>query len=209
MIFDNNGALLPDFHQLAECWFIADHTGWILRINIKGTDPMHRKFITLIIAAAIAVTGFSTQVRAGDNNFGKTLAGLVVLGIIGAAIHESNKDDKVVSNNSPEPDHYHPPTQPAHQPVHQHPHQSHVIITPRPKPQYVARKTLPRSCLGTVEKGHGKHTEYLGGECLNNTYGSTQNLPRSCKERIWGTNGSWSGYNVNCLENNGYRISHK
>ena len=205
MIFDNIGALLPDFQQLDECWFIADHTGWTFRINIKGTDPMHRKFITLIVAAAIAVTGLSTQVRAGDNDFGKTLAGLVVLGIIGAAIHDSNKNDTDVSNNSPEPEHYHPPAEP----VHQHPHKTHVIVTPRPKPPYVARKTLPRSCLGTVEKGHGKQTEYLGGECLNSTYGNTQNLPRSCKERIWNENGSWSGYNVQCLESNGYRISHK
>jgi hypothetical protein len=195
MIFDSTGVLLPDFRQLAECWFIAAHKGWTSRINIKGTEPMHRKFITLIVATAIAVTGFSTQVRARDNDVAKTLAGLAVLAIIGAAIHDSKNDKPVVSTRNPNPG-YRLPT-----------HRPHQQVSPRPLPPQVARTILPRSCIRTFGPGHQKHTRVLGRHCLSRTYGYTQKLPRVCAQQTWGRKGMRKGFNVHCLKQNGFRIS--
>ncbi len=158
---------------------------------------MHRKFITLIVATAIAVTGFGTQVRAGEKDVAKALAGLAFLAIIGAAIHDSNKDKPVVSSRNPKPDY--------RRPTHRH----HRAVKPRPLPPHVARKILPRSCLRTFETGHRNQIKVLGRECLNRTYGYTQKLPRTCAERVWSRRGARSGFNVHCLQQNGYRISRR
>lgn len=197
MILDNIWALLPVFKQLAECWFIADHKGWTFGINTKGTDLMHRKFITLIVAAAIAVTGFSTQVRAGDKDVAKALAGLAFLAIIGAAIHDNKKDKPVVSTRNPKPGYRHPG----------HPH--HRVVKPRPLPPHVARTILPRSCLRSFETGRGKHTKVVGRKCMSKKYRYMQNLPRRCAQQAWGARAMRNGFNVRCLKRNGYRLSHR
>ncbi|MBL4766615.1 MAG: hypothetical protein JKY94_02730 [Rhodobacteraceae bacterium] len=156
---------------------------------------MHRKFITLIIVVAIAVTGFSAPARAGNNDVAKALAGLAVLAIIGATIHKRNQKKAVISSRSSEP-------------VYRgQKHRRHGNVDPRPMPQQVARTILPRSCLRRFDLGHGEKTKVLARRCMFNTYEHTQNLPRACAERIWSPKGVRRGFNVRCLKQNGYRIS--
>lgn len=160
---------------------------------------MHRKFITLIVATAMAVTGFSTQVRAGEKDFAKALAGLAALAIIGAVVHDKKKDKPVVSSRNPSPNpEYH---RPAHRP--------HRNVAPRPLPPHVARTILPRSCLRNFGPGHEKRANVLGRKCLHRNYGYTQNLPRECAQQAWGRKGMRNGFNVRCLRQNGYHLSRK
>ncbi|MFT4959894.1 MAG: hypothetical protein ACI92Z_000971 [Paracoccaceae bacterium] len=156
---------------------------------------MHRKFITLIIAAAIAVTGFSAPAHAGNKDVIKALAGLAILGVIGAAIHDSNKNQPVVSRRNTHPDYRVPP------------HRRHGDVKPRPMPKHVSRLILPGSCLRSFEMGRGKKTRVLGRQCMHKTYGFTQNLPRACAQKIWSPKGVRRGFNVSCLKSEGYRVS--
>lgn len=158
---------------------------------------MHRKFITLIIVAAIAVTGFSAPARAGNKDFAKALAGLAALAIIGAAIHDNRNHRPAVSRRETVP-------------VYRAPkHRRHWYVTPRPMPQHVARTILPQSCIRNVDLGHGKRTQVLGRDCMYNNYRFTRTLPSACVQRNWGHRGARRGFNVHCLKQNGYRISRR
>lgn len=56
---------------------------------------MSGKFITLIIAASIAVTGMTANpARAGDRDVARALAAIAGIAIIGAAIHDHNKNKR-------------------------------------------------------------------------------------------------------------------
>lgn len=178
---------------------------------------MHRKFITLIVAAAIAVTGFSGPARAGNKDFARALAGLAALAIIGAAIHDSqdrshardrNRDRPrepergVRRNHGPVVSRNHTP------PVYRGPEgHRHGYVAPRPLPNPVARNFLPRSCIRRVNTQFGDTVRMLGRRCLNNSYSFVGRLPRHCAQRVWTPNGERRGFNVHCLKQNGYRIS--
>ena len=54
---------------------------------------MHRKFIAVVLAASVAITGFSAAPARADEDVAKFIAGVVALGLIGAAINDA-KDDK-------------------------------------------------------------------------------------------------------------------
>lgn len=62
---------------------------------------MSRKFISLVLAASLAVAGFSAApARAGNNDVAKVLAGLAAVAVIGAVIHENKKDRARVSSRN-------------------------------------------------------------------------------------------------------------
>ena len=61
---------------------------------------MYRRFITLVVSAAIAVTGLTAQpVYADDDDVAKWIAGIAALAIIGAAVAERNDRKKKRYNN--------------------------------------------------------------------------------------------------------------
>lgn len=64
---------------------------------------MSRKFITFVLAASIAATGLSAQsARAGDRDLGRALAAIAGIAIVGAAIHDANKDQRrVIRHHQP------------------------------------------------------------------------------------------------------------
>ncbi|MFD0859617.1 cation:proton antiporter [Roseovarius aquimarinus] len=56
---------------------------------------MSRKFITLVIAASIAVTGFTAApARASDRDLARALATIAGIAIVGVAINEARKTDR-------------------------------------------------------------------------------------------------------------------
>ncbi|MBZ8118143.1 hypothetical protein KUD11_05730 [Roseovarius sp. LXJ103] len=56
---------------------------------------MSGKFISLIVAASMAVTGFTAApAAAGDRDVVRALAAIAGIAIIGAAIHEQNKSQQ-------------------------------------------------------------------------------------------------------------------
>lgn len=96
---------------------------------------MHRKFIALILTAALCITGLSVlPARADQQGTVRAITGLAALALLGLAIHHArNKDD--------------PPTVSSH-------------VPPRPQPA-PARFELPRKCLRD-HRLHGGPRRLLG-----------------------------------------------
>ena len=146
---------------------------------------MHRKFIALIVSAAIAVTAFgATPARAGDTE--RLLGGLAALAIIGAAIHHHEKKSRNrtrVTATPPKP----------------------TIQSMRPLPPRVARYDLPRHCLRQPSARRAA-APLLGNRCLNRHYRYAASLPRVCRVSYWNGREKRHGFEPICLRQKGYRV---
>lgn len=151
---------------------------------------MSRKFIGLVAAVSIAITGFAAApARAGsDEDFAKILAGIIVLGTVAAAI-ESNKKKKRArarDYDTPRVDH----------------DRGH-----RPRGHRRNARRLPADCLRVTNTRNGR-MRYFASRCLQRNYRHADRLPRFCRTRVERANGRVArGYNASCLRNEGYRIA--
>ena len=151
---------------------------------------MHRKFIALIIATAITITGISvSQARAADTR--DLLGGLAALALIGAGVHYYNKERRADQATR------------QHAPVYQPPVVDHYPV--RPRPQRLARYDLPHRCLRTI-KGYGPNRQLLGPKCLKKHYRHANSLPNQCKVGFWNGKKVKRGYEPACLRQQGYRV---
>lgn len=155
---------------------------------------MHRKFIAAVLAASIAITGFSAAPARADEDVAKFIAGLVALGIIGAAINDAKKDD------------HHKGYQ--HQPkreVHKHYHTVKPKPAVKPKPHSVRRYDLPGGCLSGV-KVRGEYKRFVSKHCLERNYKYTHALPGQCRVTIDNGYQRQHGFRPRCLRRHGYRL---
>lgn len=182
---------------------------------------MSRKFITIILSAAIAVTGFTAPpAQAGDDDIAKWIAGAAALAIIGAAINENNNNNNNRSrtryyngygynNNSGYNNDYDQNN--GHKNGHNKGHgqvygnQGHSgnVITPRPNPL-----VLPAQCR--VNKSlNGNSIRGFGRRCLNRSNVNVNALPRDCavKFRDRKSNRPVVIYGGRCLRSYGYRVA--
>lgn len=178
---------------------------------------MHRKFITLIVAAAVAVTGISaSQARAADTR--DILGGLAAIAIVGAAIHHySQKDrkDHAQQVTRPHQRYYSAPKHKHHAKKKHHRHKKHHARKKhksfhgrlRPLPDRVARYDLPQRCLRTFPSYSNSHP-LLGPNCLNKHYRHAGSLPHQCKIGFWNGNKVRRAYEPNCLRQHGYRVAY-
>ncbi len=161
---------------------------------------MSRKFISLIVASSIAITGLTaaSQARAGDRDAAKFLLGATTLVIIGAALahdrkHRSRHDHVTVVPHKRDP----------HRGIDRANPQRYGRVNPRPLPPRVSRKHLPARCVQTVRTGQGA-VRTVRKHCLNNNYAHVATLPKTCREKLWTPNGTVRGFNPHCLRRNGY-----
>lgn len=151
---------------------------------------MHRKFIALVVATAVAITGVSaSQAKAADAH--DILGGLAAIAIIGAAVNHYNKEkrhERVTRQNN-----Y------VHQPQNVRP--DHI----RPLPRRVARYDLPQRCLKTYN-GYSKKRPLLGPNCLEKHYKHANSLPQQCKVGFWDGKKVKRAYEPACLRQKGYRV---
>jgi hypothetical protein len=81
---------------------------------------MSRKFISLIIAASIAVTGMTAApAQAGERDLARALAAIAGIAIAGAVIHDARKDKGYVAQRQ-----YRPQYRPQYQPQRKHAYKS-------------------------------------------------------------------------------------
>ncbi|UWR06836.1 hypothetical protein [Ruegeria sp. B32] len=151
---------------------------------------MHRKFIALVVATAVAITGVSaSQAKAADAH--DILGGLAAIAIIGAAVNHYNKEkrkERVTRQNN-----Y------VYQPQNVRP--DHI----RPLPRRVARYDLPQRCLKTYN-GYSKKRPLLGLNCLEKHYKHANSLPQQCKVGFWDGKKVKRAYEPACLRQKGYRV---
>lgn len=158
---------------------------------------MHRKFIILILSAAIAVAGLTAApARAGDDA-AKWIAGIAAVAIIGAAISENEKKKKRRRNQASQYyyDQYETPN------YRRDPYA-------RPLPRRVQRKILPNACRVRAETRNG-HVRGFGQRCLQNNYNYVNSLPRDCAVRAKNRRGKYKRviYRQGCLKRYGYQVA--
>ncbi|KIC13703.1 hypothetical protein [Leisingera sp. ANG-Vp] len=163
----------------------------------QGPKP-HRKFIALIVAASIAITGFSAAPARADEDVAKFIAGMALLGILGAAINDARKDDgRHVSRT------YNPPNQHrhGHKPHAHNRHGGHV----KPLPPRVRRYDLPAHCVRYFPR-YSQNRPLAAKGCLDRNYGRTHRLPQACKVTFWNGQRHRTGFKPRCLKRHGYRM---
>jgi hypothetical protein len=168
---------------------------------------MHRKFIALIVSAALAVTGLSlaaAPARADDT--AKILAGIAAFALIGAAIHNNRNKDQVVIRPGPTwqgpghtGTHYRP------QPPIQSRPTPPAPTRPRPLPPRYTRYDLPNHCLKPAN-GFRQGKYLVGNDCLERYYGSTSTLPGECRVRFGAGRETRTMFRPGCLQKHGYRL---
>lgn len=167
---------------------------------------MYRKFITIIIAASMAVTGLSAApARADSEDVAKVIAGVTALAILGAAIAEAKDNkDRVVTRNLGHLRH-----------DNRHRgngrklgHRRHGHDGARPLPDRVKRKLIPDACRVQARARHGQSIRGFGRWCLVRHYGYVNSLPRNCESRVRSRHGHMRTiYRGRCLYRHGYRAA--
>lgn len=159
----------------------------------------HRKFIALILSLSLAITGISAAPARADEDVAKVLAGVALLGILGAAINDARHQDRYTA----------PVTTPPHghgYPQHgAHPHHGRPHHGSRPLPFRVARYDLPAQCVRYFPRYSRSHT-LVGENCLRRQYRYESALPQACRVTFWNGHKHRSGYKPTCLQNRGYRL---
>ncbi|VAV93263.1 hypothetical protein MNBD_ALPHA07-1536 [hydrothermal vent metagenome] len=176
---------------------------------------IHRKFIALIAATSIAVTGLTAAPAQAKDDTAKIIAGVAALALIGVVVSQSNKsrnrnrttrtqpydnggvyggggyrDDNSYNNGGyRRDDNYYDDDS-----------------YNRPQPRRTQRKVLPRSCKVQARTRNGRVPAY-SGSCLNNNYRYANALPRQCSFRArTGRHGARrTVYSRDCLASRGYR----
>lgn len=156
---------------------------------------LHRKFITFVLAASMAITGFSAVPARADEDVARFIAGLAVLGILGAAINQNRHQNTYVSRSDTDPAYVHTPRP---QPPHVHPQ-------PRPLPPRVTRYDLPSQCLRYFP-AYRNGRNLLGQHCLGNTYRHVSALPQQCRVTFWNGRSHKNAFRPDCLRQRGYRF---
>jgi hypothetical protein len=165
-----------------------------------GVDPMHRKFIALILSTAIAITGLSAAPARAGNDAAKLLAGLAALALIGAAIQSNKRNQYVVSRN---PAYTPPPTYKTRPP-----HAAHPTYSTKPTPPKISRLDLPGQCL-RGKSVNGRQRALFGSRCLKTSYAFNGTLPYACRLGYWDGSRNRVGYEPRCLRENGYRFARR
>ncbi|WP_166418039.1 hypothetical protein [Cochlodiniinecator piscidefendens] len=143
---------------------------------------MTKSFISVVLAAALTITGFSAvPARADAEDIAKILLGLGLIAGIAAAV--DNDNDHVTTPR---------PTRPR---------------TGHPRPRHNNRVTLPERCLRTYYTDRGQRQGFAN-RCLRR-HAPRVNLPARC-EREWHTDRGWrTAYGLRCMRNQGFRVSRR
>jgi len=152
---------------------------------------MHRKFIALILASALATTGLSAAPARADGDTARIFAGLAALAIIGAALERSNRHTTVTKQYI--------------QPSHPLPPRS---LPTRPLPSQVTRRDLPQACLHR-RSVNGQQRNLFNSRCLQKNYAHSSSLPYACQLGYWDGRRNRIGYEPLCLREHGYRTARR
>lgn len=142
---------------------------------------MHRKFIALILATGLAISGLAAAPARADGDTARLFAGLAALALIGVAIQKQHKRRAVTRNQA---------------------------LQPLPLPQQVTRLDLPQRCLRS-RSVNGRQRNLFGAGCLKRNFAHSGSLPNECRLGYWNGDRNRAGYDPRCLRERGYRFARK
>ena len=193
VLSNNRALLLPVLYPRAQVVFTPQHLTDVPPSNQRKSlmrFTLPTRFIATLTVVAIAVTAVSAApAHADDRRVARTAAAILGLAVVGALIHDANKDrsDKYVE---PQPRRHVQPR---------------PRVEPRPLPRRVNRKILPQQCLRSYPTRHG-NTHMFGRRCLEQNYHASNRLPQNCAVRIRTDRGARTGYDARCLSRSGYSL---
>jgi len=114
------------------------------------------------------------------------VAGLAVLGILGAALHDHNTRDRRRESVT-------------------RPHRPNPTPRPRPLPPRFGRYDLPAQCVKYFPNfRNGRNL--VARSCLKRNFNHTRSLPQACKVTFWNGHRNHTAFTPRCLNNHGYRM---
>lgn len=158
---------------------------------------MHRKYIALIFATALAITSFDTRTAhaASDDDIARWIAGIAALAIIGAAVSDrnDNRSNRKVTHGS------------RHSNAKSHNWARHGNVT-RHKQTKRNRYALPAKCrvAGNLQ---GHTVRGFSARCLQRNNVNVQALPRHCALRYRDRNKPVTVFTGRCLRQQGYTVA--
>ena len=178
---------------------------------------MSRKFISIIVAASVAVAGMTATQAQADKRTRNVILGAAALAILGAAASDAQRRDDAVTRHDTRHDRI---RDHGHDRYRGHdngrrndgradrdrtrgidhrypnPHDHHV--RPRPLPPRVLMSDLPRRCKVTVENRRGSH-KIFEKSCLRRNYRHYDRLPQNCQVQVRAGGQKIRGYSAQCL----------
>lgn len=152
---------------------------------------MTKSFFALVLAATVAVTGFTVApARAGNGDFAKALFGVAAIAVIASAIDKNRKKSKP----TPEP-RYSRPEYEVHRGEGHH----------RTAHSRKSFRQLPARCFGQYQTRHGALRGF-GASCLHNSMRHADRLPQACVQKVRTRHGRDTIYGASCMRDYGYRI---
>ena len=130
------------------------------------------------------------------DDVGKLLFGLAAIAVIGTAIDQNRNRNRDRNR-----------TTQAHQTPRSggiNPNNSWSDLNREHEANNNGRRTLPRSCLQTVETRFGNQ-RLFGQRCLERNFRHVNRLPDRCAVRVYTTNGPRRGFDPHCLREQGFR----
>ena len=148
----------------------------------------HRKFIAIVLSAAVFVTGIgaATGAQARDRDAQAAIAALLGLAVIGTIIAKNKRDDDRAHTSSR--------SQPK-------PH-----VQTRPLPQRAKRRALPQGCLRNFQTDFG-NARMFGKRCMERNYRAVHKLPQACARKVFTDRGVRRGWGARCLRQKGFQIA--
>ncbi|QFS84243.1 hypothetical protein FIU97_15925 [Roseivivax sp. THAF40] len=174
---------------------------------------MARRFITLVLAAATALSLLSTQARAASNeDIAKIAGGVALLLILGTAIDAAQEDDdddkkkdkKKKQKQAEETAWYdhHAPFRPG---VHKgYPGQVKNGSHYAPHHQHASPRTLPPQCRVRLPVAEDRKKGFYLSRCLKRTYPAFARLPAACNIKTRYNGRKIVGFWERCLDKRGY-----
>lgn len=159
---------------------------------------MSRKFIGVVLAASLAVTGLTAvPAKAQIDTVGEFVGVAATLFILGKAV-ESHIDRRTDHAG----DRTVRPVQVQHIPPGYNGHKLPKVVTKTPR---VKLAPLPSRCRREVT---GARTKYvMMKRCLDKRYQSARPLPNKCKLMVYANGKPRTAYSLRCLRKRGYEVN--
>ncbi|SFR36145.1 hypothetical protein [Litoreibacter janthinus] len=147
---------------------------------------MTRKFIAALLSLSLAMTAMTTAPARADEDVGKIIAGLAVLGILSQVLKNKNNDEVVTQRDTRRYDAY---------PSRRNPNREM-------RPRRQAAKIAPEKCL-VNQWTHRGNIRVYGAKCMERS--TRAQLPRSCERRVESRQGARRFYSPQCLRQKGWQ----
>lgn len=156
---------------------------------------MSQKFITKVVAVALAITAIGNAPVHADNDLAASVIATIGVAIADNAINNRSNYDNIDRATRDVYNRTYPQNNRVYRPG---PNES-FGVQPRPLPRRANRAFLPSECL----RSYGNQRVFSRG-CLKKNYSFNKSLPDECKVKFRAYGKKRKGFSAPCLRREGY-----